>query len=115
MARNQDKKCLSKGACRSKITCKIKDYDFIPIIPSDAKVGNNKINFEIPYDATGNITIFLGKNNFTIDVSNTTETLIDGFVEGNNFIKILNREKTRKCVNHQQILICKTKQKVKIG
>ena len=71
------------------IVSKVKDYDFIPVIPSDAKVGNNKISFEIPYDATGNITIFLGRNNFTIDVSNTTETLIDGFLEGNNFIKIL--------------------------
>ena len=68
---------------------KVKDYDFIPIIPSDAKVGVNKISFELPYDATGIITIFLGKNNFTIDVSNTTEILIDGFVEDNNFIKIL--------------------------
>lgn len=71
------------------IVSKVKDYDFTPIIPSDAKVGNNKISFEMPYDATGNITIFLGKNNITIDVSNTSEILIDGFVEGNNFIKIL--------------------------
>ena len=78
------------GLCSSELTVsKVKDYDFIPIIPSDAKVGNNKLSFELPYDATGIITIFLGKNNFTIDVSNTTETLIDGFVEGNNFIKIL--------------------------
>ena len=68
---------------------KVKDYDFIPIMPADAKVGVNKISFELPYDATGIITIFLGKNNFTIDVSNTTEILIDGFVEDNNFIKIL--------------------------
>ena len=71
------------------IVSKVRDYDFIPIIPSDAKVGNNKISFEIPYDATGNITIFLGKNNFTIDVSNTTETLISGFIEGTNLIKII--------------------------
>jgi hypothetical protein len=71
------------------IVSKVKDYDFIPIIPSDAKVGNNKISFELPYDATGNITIFLDKYNFTIDVSNTTETLIDGFIEGNNLIKII--------------------------
>lgn len=71
------------------IVSKVRDYDFIPIIPSDAKVGNNKISFELPYDATGNITIFLGKNNLTIDVSNTTETLIDGFVEGNNLVKII--------------------------
>ena len=68
---------------------KVKDYDFIPIIPSDAKVEVNKISFELPSDATGIITIFLGKNNFTIDVSNTTEILIDGFIEGNNLIKIL--------------------------
>ena len=68
---------------------KVKDYDFIPIIPSDAKVGVNKISFEMPYDATGIITIFLGEKNFTIDVSNTTEILIDGFVEGNNLIKII--------------------------
>ena len=71
------------------IVSKVKDYDFIPIIPSDAKVGNNKISFELPYDATGNITIFLGKNNFTIDVSNTSETLISGFIEGTNLIKII--------------------------
>ena len=71
------------------IVSKVIDYDFIPIIPSDAKVGVNKISFELPYDATGNIIIFLGKNNFTIDVSNTTEILIDGFVEDNNFIKIV--------------------------
>ena len=71
------------------IVSKVRDYDFIPIIPSDAKVGNNKISFELPYDVTGNITIFLGKNNFTVDVSNTTEILINGFVEGNNLVKII--------------------------
>ena len=68
---------------------KVKDYDFIPIIPADAKVGKNKIRFELPSDATGNITIFLGKNNSTIDISNNTEMVIDGFVEGNNIIKII--------------------------
>ncbi|WP_292887627.1 hypothetical protein [Methanobrevibacter sp. UBA212] len=71
------------------IVSKVLDYDFIPIIPSDAKVGVNKISFEMPYDATGIITIFLGEKNFTIDVSNTTEILIDGFVEGKNLIKII--------------------------
>ncbi len=68
---------------------KVKDYDFIPIMPADAKVGKNKISFELPSDATGNITIFLGKNNSTIDVSNNTEIVIDGFVEGNNIVKII--------------------------
>lgn len=67
---------------------KVKDYDFIPIIPADAKVGKNKISFELPSDATGNITIFLGKNNSTINISNNTEIEIDGFVEGNNIVKI---------------------------
>ncbi len=71
------------------IVSKVKDYDFIPIMPADVKVGKNKISFELPVDATGNITIFLGKNNSKIDVSNNTEILMDGFIEGNNFIKII--------------------------
>ncbi len=71
------------------IVSKVKDYDFIPIMPADAKVGKNKISFELPSDATGNITIFLGENNSTIDVSNNTEIVIDGFVEGNNIVKII--------------------------
>lgn len=71
------------------IVSKVNDYDFIPIMPADAKVGKNKISFELPSDATGNITIFLGNNNSTINISNNTEILMDGFVEGNNVIKII--------------------------
>ena len=71
------------------IVSKVRDYDFIPILPSDAKVGDNKISFELPYDATGNLTIFLGKNNLTFDVSKTTGIILSNFVEGNNLIKII--------------------------
>ena len=71
------------------IVSKVNDYDFIPIMPADAKIGKNKISFELPSDATGNITIFLGKNNSTINISNNTEILMDGFVEGNNILKII--------------------------
>ena len=70
------------------IVSKVKEYDFIPILPADAKVGENKISFELPDDATGNITIILDKNNFTMDILTSSEISIDGFIEGDNIINI---------------------------
>ena len=70
------------------IVSKVKEYDFIPILPADAKVGENKICFELPDDATGNITIVLGKNNFTTDILTSSEISMKGFIEGDNIISI---------------------------
>ena len=70
------------------IVSKVKEYDFIPILPTDAKVGENKISFELPNDATGNITIVLGKNNFTTDILTSSEISMNGFIEGDNIIII---------------------------
>ena len=71
------------------IVSKVKEYDFIPILPADAKVGENKISFELPEDATGNITIILGEKSFTMDTLTSKEISIDGFIEGNNVINII--------------------------
>ena len=68
---------------------KVSEYTFDSVMPKDVKVGDSKtITINLPDDATGEVVIKLGENNFTKQASKTTEIEVSGFVEGNNSITI---------------------------
>lgn len=68
---------------------KVSAYTFDALMPSDVKVGDTKvIIIELPDDATGNVLVQMGENNFTKEASQTTEIEVCGFKEGDNIITI---------------------------
>ncbi|MEE1335748.1 Ig-like domain-containing protein, partial [Methanobrevibacter sp.] len=69
---------------------KVKDYTFDISEIADVKVGDTKeVIITLPNDATGEIVISIGDNNFNGTVEgNTTKVNIKGFVLGENIINI---------------------------
>ena len=71
---------------------KINSYIFnVSQIIGDVKVGDKKIiTITLPDDANGNVSVYVGKNNFTETVTgNMTLVEISGFVAGENTIKVV--------------------------
>ena len=71
---------------------KVSDYLFEPNIPEDVKVGDIvPITVELPDDATGNLTVYVGFDEipFTETVSGTTTVNISELTLGNNKITIV--------------------------
>ena len=69
------------------VVSKVSDYTFAPIVPSDAKFGENMaIIVELPEDATGEVTVKVGNKNFTQTASANVEVNVDGLSGGDNVI-----------------------------
>ena len=70
---------------------KVTDYDFSAVLPSGVKVGDNaSVVVTLPNDTTGNITVYVNDNKFTVlATGNSTTVDVSGFVAGNNTIKVV--------------------------
>ena len=70
---------------------KVSAYDFKVTLPTNVKVGDRaNVVINLPDDASGNLTVYLGETPFKTTVNgNTTIVPISGFVEGNNNISVV--------------------------
>ena len=86
-----DKKYGEKTITKNLTVNKVNEYTFNVVLPTGVKMGDTaNVVINLPDDASGNVTVYLGEVPFKDTVNgNTISVPISGFVEGNNNISVV--------------------------